>query len=186
MKPAVAVLALIGVLSTPQPASTAAARNTMEKTMPANTIVIPRSIQIEHEAIHSQLIAGTKAGGRGGAAAQALAKVLHPHFVREEHIALPPLGLLARLASGARLTSAERTEALAMTDALRRELPRMLEEHVAIRQAVEALRAAAQEEHAQAYEELAAHLALHAQTEEEVLYPAAVLVGDLIRTRPQS
>ena len=32
-------------------------------------------------------------------------------------------------------------------------------------------------------EHLAEQLALHAQTEGEVLYPAAVLVGDIIRAR---
>ena len=31
--------------------------------------------------------------------------------------------------------------------------------------------------------ELSADLALHAQTEEEVLYPAALLVGDALRRR---
>jgi hypothetical protein len=34
-----------------------------------------------------------------------------------------------------------------------------------------------------AAERLAAQLALHAQTEEEVLYPAAILVGDVIRSK---
>jgi iron-sulfur cluster repair protein YtfE (RIC family) len=70
-----------------------------------------------------------------------------------------------------------------MTDALRSELPRMLEEHKHIRAAVEKLHAAARAGHSAEAEKLAEELALHAQTEEEVLYPAAVLVGDLIRAR---
>lgn len=154
-----------------------------ETTTSAATLSIPRSVQTEHEAIHSTLVEATKAAGPVGKAAQQLAEVLHPHFVREEQIALPPLGLLARLAGGARLSNAEVTEALSMTDALKRELPRMLEEHKRIRTAVDNLRTAAKAERAAKYEELADHLALHAQTEEEVLYPAAVLVGDLIRAR---
>ena len=72
---------------------------------------------------------------------------------------------------------------LAMTDSLRRELPRMLEEHARIRAAVDALRLAASTEQNPKVRQLADQLALHAQTEEEVLYPAAVLVGDLIRAR---
>ena len=68
-----------------------------------------------------------------------------------------------------------------MADALKSELPRMLEEHTRIRAAVEALRVAAVAEMAERYERLAQELALHARTEEEVLYPAAVLVGELIR-----
>ena len=149
--------------------------------MTAAMTSIPRSVQIEHHAIHSALEDAMKEPGGVGLAARALAKVLHPHFVREEEIALPPLGYLASLASGEMPQQA--AEILAMTDALRHELPRMLEEHKQIRLAVDGLRDAAHAERAPRYEQLADQLALHAQTEEEVLYPAAVLVGDMIRAR---
>ena len=146
-------------------------------------IEIPKSIQAEHEAIHSTLVEATKATGRVGAAAKTLAEILHPHFVREEQIALPPLALLAPLAAGTSLKEAQVAEVLEMTDSLRRELPKMLEEHKRIKTAVEGLRLAAIEERAPKYQQLAEQLALHAQSEEEVLYPAAILVGDLIRAR---
>ena len=171
--------ALLSSHATVRPVSTSAKR------MAAMTVGIPASVQIEHAAIHSALVEAKEAAGRVGEAARALAEVLHPHFLREEEIALPPLGLLARLAAGTRLNDAEAEEALTMTDALRRELPQMLEEHKRIRLAVQHLRAAARAEHSTRYEQLAAQLALHAQTEEEVLYPAAILVGDVIRTRVQ-
>src|SRR5688572_26128004 len=90
-------------------------------------IAIPEAMRAEHEAIHQRLVRATAAPGRTGHAARALAEVLHPHFVREEQIALPPLGLLAPLARG-ELTP-EMTAVLSMTDSLRAELPRMLEEH---------------------------------------------------------
>jgi hypothetical protein len=144
-------------------------------------IQIPQSIQMEHEAIHSELVAATKAPGQVGAAARELAAVLDPHFKREDEIALPPLGLLVPLAAGERPAGME--AALSMTDALRKELPRMLDEHKRIRSATEKLRAAAHEAKASAHEEFAKDLALHARTEEEVLYPAALLVGDIIRLR---
>lgn len=151
--------------------------------MVTGTIQIPESVQAEHEEIHSTLIEATKAPGQVGIAAKGLAEVLHPHFVREEQIALPPLGLLARLAAGDHLPQTVVAEVLSMTDALQSELPQMLDEHKAIRAAVEKLRLAAQAEHATEYERLAEQLALHAQTEEQVLYPAAILVGDVIRSR---
>jgi hypothetical protein len=138
-------------------------------------------LQAEHHDIHEALVEATRAPGRVGAAAKELAAVLHPHFERENQIALPPLGLLAPLAAGQ--TPAGLEEALAMTDALRQEWPRMLEEHKQIRAATEKLRVAAREEKARAHEQLAEALAAHAQTEEEVLYPAAILVGDIIRAR---
>ena len=144
-------------------------------------VEIPRSVQTEHEASHNILKESTRAMGRVGSAAQELAKILHPHFVREEEIALPPLGLLSRLAGGD--FTADMADILPMTDALKRELPQMLEEHKAIRAAVENLRVAARAENAEKYERLANDLALHAQTEEELLYPAAILVGEMIRAR---
>lgn len=151
--------------------------------MDTSKIQIPKSIKAEHEEIHSTLIAATKAGGRVGISAKELANVLHPHFVREEQIALPPLGLLAPLLAGGQLPEKLVTEALSMTDSLRAELPKMLEEHKSIRAAVEKLRLAARAEHATKYEHLAEQLALHAQNEEEVLYPAAALVGEILRAR---
>jgi hypothetical protein len=144
-------------------------------------ITIPKSLQSEHEEIHHALLEATRAPGRVGAAAKELAAVLDPHFARENQIALPPLGLLAPLAVGN--TPAGQQEALAMSDALRKELPRMLEEHKRIRAANEKLRTAAREEKSSVHEQFAETLAAHAQTEEEILYPAAILVGDIIRAR---
>ena len=158
---------------------------TKESQVRTTTTQIPQSVQVEHEEIHSTLVRATKAPGRVGAAAKALAEVLHPHFVREEEIALPPLGLLAPLASGAKITDAQSAEALAMTGSLKQELPRMLDEHKEISAAVEKLRIAAHAENAVEYERLAEQLALHAKTEEEVLYPATLLVGEVLRARTE-
>ena len=146
-----------------------------------SVISIPQSLQTEHDEIHEALVDATRAPGRVGAAAKELAALLDPHFERENQIALPPLGLLAPLAAGE--TPAGLQEALAMTDALRKELPRMLEEHKRIRAATEKLRAAAREGKATVHEQFAETLASHARTEEEILYPAAILVGDIIRAR---
>ena len=148
-----------------------------QKSVPA----IPPSLQTEHEEIHRALAEATRAPGPVGAAAKELAAVLDPHFERENEIALPPLGLLAPLAAGER--PAGQQEALAMADALRKEWPRMLAEHKQIRAATEKLRTAAREQKASVHEHLAERLAAHAQTEEEILYPAAILVGDIIRAR---
>lgn len=148
------------------------------------TIHVPESLRTEHQAIHTALATAIAAPGRVGAAAKQLAAVLEPHFKREDEIALPPLVLLAPLAAGERPPGM--AEALAMSDTLRKELPRMLEEHKQIRAATEKLRTAAREEKASVHEQFANELALHAQTEEEVLYPAAILVGDVIRARTKN
>lgn len=144
-------------------------------------IGIPASIQAEHEEIHAELVAATRAPGRVGEAARALAAVLHPHFVREEQVALPPLGLLAPLARGE--ASKEMRAVLPMTDSLKAELPRMLAEHIAIHAAAAHLGEVARADGNTVIAHLAEKLALHARSEEEVFYPAAVLVGELVKAR---
>ncbi|HSQ30737.1 MAG TPA: hemerythrin domain-containing protein [Gemmatimonadaceae bacterium] len=144
-------------------------------------IHIPASVRSEHQEIHAALVAATKAKGKVGAAARDLARILDPHFRREEQIALPPLGLLAPLSRGEFNT--QMRDVLPMTDSLRAELPRMLEEHKAIHAATERMGQAARAQNDAKVARLAEQLALHAQSEEEVYYPAAVLVGDLVRAR---
>jgi len=145
------------------------------------TLKIPQSLKREHEELHADLLEATKAGGKTAEAAKAVAKVLHPHFVKEEKFALPPIGLLASLARG----KVNRTMAsvLDMTDRLSAELPEMLREHQAIVRALQRLAAAAKKEKKPAYARFAEKLILHAKTEEEVLYPAAILVGEYLRLK---
>lgn len=142
---------------------------------------VPESLRAEHEEIHAELVRATKIKGSVGAAARDLAAVLHPHFVREEQIALPPLGLLLPLSRGE--TSPEMRAVLPMTDSLRAELPKMLAEHKAIGAATLRMGRIARAQGNARVAALADKLALHARSEEEMFYPAAVLVGDLVRAR---
>jgi hypothetical protein len=142
---------------------------------------IPDSVRAEHEQIHAALIDATKVPGPVGDAARELSRVLHPHFVREEQIALPPLGLLAPLAAGD--FSPEMQSVLSLTDTLRNELPRMLQEHVEIAAAARRLQQVSAEAGHRPGEALARELLAHAQSEEEIFYPAAILAGDVVRAR---
>jgi hypothetical protein len=142
---------------------------------------IPTSLKAEHEELHEALVRATKAGGKTGEAAQAVAKVLHPHFVKEEQLAMPPLGLLESLAAG-RLPP-DAAKIVKLTDELKRELPAMIKEHGAIVVALDALAKAAQQENQPAAREFAEKLKQHAKTEEQVTYPAAILVGEYIKLK---
>lgn len=137
---------------------------------------IPKPLQAEHEELHASLVRATKEPGAVGEAAREVARLLHPHFVREEQFALPPLALLAELARGG--VTPGMAEVLPMTQRLKAELPAMLAEHEQIVGALGKLRAAARASGLAEYERFAEALELHAQTEERVLYPAAILVGE--------
>jgi hypothetical protein len=142
---------------------------------------IPHSLKLEHEELHAELVKATGEGGKVGEAAKVVAKALHPHFVKEDEYALPPLGLLSLLAEGK--VEPEMTKVLAMTDKLKAELPHMIQEHQAIVAALQTLVNAAKEEKKIEYVRFAEKLTLHAQTEEEVLYPAAILIGEHLKLK---
>jgi hypothetical protein len=140
---------------------------------------IPSSLKSEHEELHTGLNLVIRAGGRIGEAGEAVAEVLHPHFVKEEEYALPPLGLLCLLAEGKLLPGMK--DVLSMTDRLKAELPRMLEEHRAIVGRLGDLVEAANQDCKPEFARFAERLILHAKTEEEVFYPASILIGDLLK-----
>ena len=124
---------------------------------------IPKPMKIEHDELHADLVQATKAGGQPGESAKAVAKVLHNHFVKEEEYALPPLGLLVALSEGR--FELGMAEVLKMTDKLEAELPTMLSEHKDIVAA------------------FAEKLMLHAQSEEQVAYPTALLIGRYVKSK---
>ena len=142
---------------------------------------IPQSLKSEHEELHAELAKTINAGGKIGDAARAVVKILHPHFVKEEEYALPPLGLLSLLAEG-KVTSKMRN-VLTMTDRLKADLQHMLEEHKAIVAALRNLVDVAKKEKKIEYAHFAEKLILHAKTEEEVLYPAAILIGEYLKVK---
>lgn len=141
---------------------------------------VPPALKAEHEELHGELARATKAGGSTGEAAKAVAKLMHPHFVKEEEYALPPLGLLSVLSTGK--IEAEMAEVLKMTDKLEAELPHMLAEHKDIVTALRHLVEAAKAEDKPEYVHFAEKLMAHARTEEEVSYPTALLIGRYLKT----
>jgi len=142
---------------------------------------IPTSLQLEHEELHAELAKAMAVPGKLGEAAQNVARVLGPHFNKEEEYALPPLGLLPLLA-GDKIRP-EMREVLPMTDRLKADLHHMLEEHKAIVAALKLLIEEARKARMPEYTHFAEKLTLHAQNEEEVLYPAALLVGEYIKLK---
>src|SRR5665647_259494 len=142
---------------------------------------VPKSIKLEHEELHEDLEEATMESGSVGDAAKVVQEVLQPHFLKEEEFALPPLGLLSKFSNGQ--ITPEMKDAIAMADKLRAELGQMLSEHREIVARLKTLTEAALKENKLKYVQFAEKLSLHAQTEEEVLYPAAILVGEYLKLK---
>lgn len=140
---------------------------------------VPRSLKSEHEELHAELKKATGEAGPVGRAAKAVAEALQPHFLKEEEYALPPLGLLSSLAAGG--APADTEAAVEMAGRLKRDLGQMLQEHRTIVARLEGLIDAASREGKPEHVRFAEKLMLHARMEEEVLYPAAILTGELLK-----
>ena len=142
---------------------------------------VPQSIQTEHAELHGELAGALKAGGRTAECARLVMKVVQPHMAREEEYVAPALALLAAAAEN-RLTD-DMAVHLPRIALLRGELPRMLREHAAMVETLRELMKAATEEKHAGIARVAQRLVAHAQEEEEILYPAALLVGEALKQR---
>jgi geranylgeranyl pyrophosphate synthase len=74
-------------------------------------------------------------------------------------------------------------ELIVMAARLKAELPQMLAEHEQIRTALERLGQAATKDGRPQVAYFAAKLLHHARLEEEVLYPAAIVLGEYLKSR---
>jgi hypothetical protein len=152
----------------------------------AHTLLsVPPAIKTEHEHLHHELEAAIASGGKTGAQARKVAAVLLPHFHEEEAYAMPPLGLLESLARTQPVEETQARQAIEMADRLRQEYGKMLKEHQALTVELRALAAAAREEAKPDQARFAEQLIVHAQNEEQVLYPATLVIGEYLKLRQQ-
>jgi hypothetical protein len=143
----------------------------------------PPAMVTEHAHLHEQLAAALQAGGKTAEAAKKVEAVLTQHFAHEDAYALPPLGLLEPMAQGKEPSAEQVKVAIAMAEKLRASYGQMLDEHRQLTQSLKELEAAANAENKPQAAEFARALTLHAQNEEQVLYPATLMIGQYLKLR---
>jgi hypothetical protein len=137
---------------------------------------VPASLKNAHDALHVGLKRAMREPGHIGETGRKIMQLMDGHMLREEKFALRPLGLLMELGRGG--TPSELAEAGRLAQGLKHEMAQMVNEH---RQIAELLRQLAMEAAAELKPEdveLAEDMILHAQMEEDVFYPAALLIGE--------
>lgn len=149
--------------------------------MTTHTMTAPRTLRAEHREMHHEITRAVEAGGRTGEAARRVADLLHDHFIKEEEFALPPLAALSALARGAPIP--DPGGILKLAERLKVELSRLVYEHDEIVRALQVLIVTAKADQKPEIVRFAEQLVLHAETEEEVLYPAAILVGEYLKLK---
>jgi len=145
---------------------------------------IPKSMKLEHEEIHRELRRAIKIPGPVGKAAKHVAEVLHPHFERENEIALPVVGVARELAEGK--DSPDFPKALELAVRFKDDYERMLQEHIEIVKALDELERVSKRTKKKNVVEFTERLKLHAQTEEAVTYPAVLMAAKLLQMKQQA
>ena len=145
---------------------------------------VPSSILAEHKELHKELQALTTLKGSTGEQGRVIAQMLETHFQDEESFAMPPLTGLRQVASGVRPQNS--AALITASKKLKSELPRMLADHKKVGEQLVGLAYAAIFESQPEALRFVDRLMLHARMEEEILYPAAILVGDYLeKTAPK-
>jgi len=142
---------------------------------------IPEVMGEEHEELHSELRKATKISGPVGKAAKHVAEILHPHFERENELALPVIGIARELAEDR--TIPDFIKALELSEKFKTEYQKMLHEHKEIVEALAELEKAAKRARKPATIAFTKRLRMHAKMEEELTYPAVLMVGKLLKQR---
>lgn len=144
---------------------------------------VPASVGDEYESLYQSLKDAVNVPGNIGLAAKDAFRLVQSHYNKDHEYALPPLRYLQNIA-GENLT-AEIEKISNMTARLKRELPHMMRETEDITRALERLADVALREDKREYHGLARDFIRFMQREDQVLYPAAILIGDLITARAE-
>lgn len=140
---------------------------------------VPSSIKQEHNHLLAQIHSFTAYQDSTGLVAIKLDSLMQHHFQEEEDFVLPPLGHLPVLASGEK--PAQPNKVIQLTEHLKSQLVHMSAEHQLIKAYLNELKQAADHDHHRAIIEFEKELHNHANTEEEIFFPAAILVGEYLK-----
>lgn len=139
----------------------------------------PKPLKNGHENLYADIEDIVAFDGLIGEKARELADILHPHFKKEEEFVLPPLSLLLALSEGNWEIDSE--TAIEMANKLQVKLTEMQNEHDYINSILVKLREIALKESNQKVIRFANDLVLHVEIEDQVLYPATILIGNYLK-----
>jgi hypothetical protein len=142
---------------------------------------VPSSIKVEHEFLLRQVNTIALFQDSTGLVATEIEELMQHHFIEEEDFVLPPLGLLPLLASDK--IPEQSKEVIQLAEKLKSQLAHMTLEHQMIHALmVQLMEVATQENHPEVIDFERA-LRKHAEIEEEVYFPAAILVGEYLKMK---
>lgn len=142
---------------------------------------VPASLKEDHKYLLDKIQRIASFQDSSGFAAKKLSDLLQHHFQEEEDYVLSPLGLLPMLASGK--VPEQSKEVINLTEKFKSQLTHMNIEHQMIKAYMEEMKLADKDKNHPEIIEFETEIHKHAKSEEDVFFPAAILVGDFLKLR---
>ena len=142
---------------------------------------VPASLQHTHAEILAQLHQFTLIKDKSNPVALKLEELMLHHFKEEEDYIFPALGLLPLLANGQLPKETKNVQLL--TEKAKSMMDHMSAEHQLITAYIGELKQASAAENLPAIIEFEKAVSQHAKSEEEVYFPAAIMVGEYLKLK---
>lgn len=142
---------------------------------------VPSSIKAEHQYLLDKIYKISLFQDSTGRVAIKLNDLMQHHFKEEEDYVLPPLGLLPLLSTGK--LPEQSKEVIVLTEKLKSQLSHMSAEHQLIKAFMDELILFAAKENHPEIIEFEKEIHKHANTEEEILFPTAILIGEYLKLK---
>lgn len=142
---------------------------------------VPSSIRAEHQYLLDKIYKISLFQDSTGRMAIKLNELMQHHFNEEEDYVLPPLGLLPLLSTGK--LPEQSKEVIVLTEKLKSQLSHMSAEHQLIKAFMAELILVASKENHPEIIEFEKEIHKHANTEEEILFPTAILIGEYLKLK---
>ncbi len=139
--------------------------------------ISPESLRLEHLKLREQIYALSKENNDLGVSLRPVMEIFYAHALKEEERVFPALEVLPLLAESKIIDSMRSLKGIAdeMKAGLYEEL---LEDHKAILEPLKKISRSALDQGRMEFVEFAERFILHAQMEEEMLYPAALVTAE--------
>ena len=140
---------------------------------------VPSTILQQHDSLIMTITKWTTFGDSTARSAYRLKEIMVHHFREEEDYVLPALGVLPSIVNG--IMPAEPKELTRMIDQYKANSSHFIAEHQMIKVYMEELKAIAGKENHHGLAEFEKALTMHVREEEELLFPAVILIGEYLK-----
>lgn len=144
-------------------------------------LIVPHALLLDHDAVRTGFVRAMMAGGPIARAAERVAHLCLPHFEYEEKSVFPVLALLPHMAFGN--LRPEMMDAMPLISDFTTRYEALASDHQSILDSIVEMLHTAHKVESREFARFAYNLRVHEWIEDEVIYPAVILIGRHLRER---